>query len=314
MPACQTGIEPVNTVDGRDVRAEMRHFVVELSAYAKSLNPDFLIIPQNGQELVTDTGEASGVPQTDYLSAIDATGRENLFYGYHHDNRETPAEETRHMVDLCLLCETYGVEVLTTDYCSSPGKMDHSYMVNQDYGFISFAADERELTNIPSYPAQPYHENAEDVVHISEAKNFLYLINTEDFASRQAFVDAVSRTNYDLIIMDLFHEGQAYTSAELSKLKTKHNGGRRLVVAYVSIGQAEDYRFYWQANWRAGNPVWLDHEDPDWRGNFYVRYWESAWQNIIYGSVDAYIDRTMAAGFDGVYLDRVDAFEFFEEQ
>ena len=30
------------------------------------------------------------------------------------------------------------------------------------------------------------------------------------------------------------------------------------------------------------------------------------------GSPDAYLDRILAAGFDGVYLDIIDAFEYFE--
>jgi cysteinyl-tRNA synthetase len=36
------------------------------------------------------------------------------------------------------------------------------------------------------------------------------------------------------------------------------------------------------------------------------------WQDIIFGDADGYLDRIMNAGFDGVYLDIIDAFEYFE--
>jgi len=44
-----------------------------------------------------------------------------------------------------------------------------------------------------------------------------------------------------------------------------------------------------------------------------VKYWDKEWQQIIYGTPGAYLDRILKAGFDGVYLDLVDAFEYFEE-
>ena len=81
----------------------------------------------------------------------------------------------------------------------------------------------------------------------------------------------------------------------------------------MSIGQAEDYRYYWQADWRLETPTWLDKEDNNWKGNYYVKYWDRDWQNIIFGNDDAYLKKVIDAGFDGVYLDLVDAFEYFEE-
>ncbi|RLD20835.1 MAG: hypothetical protein DRI69_05525, partial [Bacteroidetes bacterium] len=86
-----------------------------------------------------------GIVQTQYVASIDATGREDMFYGYDADDIETPAQDRQHLVDLCLLFEMHGVAVLATDYCSTPENMDNSYLLNNEKGFISFAADEREL-------------------------------------------------------------------------------------------------------------------------------------------------------------------------
>ena len=59
-------------------------------------------------------------------------------------------------------------------------------------------------------------------------------------------------------------------------------------------------------------PAWLGYENANWRGNFHVRYWHEGWQNLIRGSPQAAIDKLIAAGFDGVYLDRADAYEAWQ--
>ncbi|NPA44475.1 MAG: hypothetical protein GXO49_02970, partial [Chlorobi bacterium] len=82
---------------------------------------------------------------------------------------------------------------------------------------------------------------------------------------------------------------------------------------YMSIGEAENYRYYWQEEWNTNKPEWLDKENPDWEGNYKVWYWNKDWQNIIYGNDNSYLKKILDAGFDGVYLDIIDAFEYYEE-
>ena len=295
-----------------DFRQEMRDFVIGISQYAKAEDADFVIIPQNGQELVSLNGEEDGSPSTTYLSAIDGVGREDLFYGYDDDNVATPESEKDYMVSFLDICENNDVEVLTTDYCWTESKMDDSYVQNAAKAYISFAAPDRELNVIPDYPATPYNVNTSDISTLSEAKNFLYLLNPDAFATKQAFIDALSETNYDAIIIDCFFDEVLLTASDIIQLKVKKNGGLRLVISYMSIGEAEDYRFYWQTAWNSTKPEWIEAENPDWEGNYKVRYWETDWQNIIYGNTAAYLDKILSSGFDGVYLDIIDAFEYFE--
>ena len=40
-----------------------------------------------------------------------------------------------------------------------------------------------------------------------------------------------------------------------------------------SVGEAEDYRFYWRKGWKAGSPSFLGKENPQWKHNYAVRYW-----------------------------------------
>src|ERR1700741_5370554 len=55
-----------------DYREEMRNFVIGISQYAKTQNPQFAIIPQNGIELITTNGESTGSLAQAYVNAIDA--------------------------------------------------------------------------------------------------------------------------------------------------------------------------------------------------------------------------------------------------
>ena len=294
-------------------RERMREFVADISDYAKVIHPGFLVIPQNGIELVSDNGDEDGDPVQEYLSAIDANGQEDLFYGYKRDDKATPADERDYLISFLNMSKNNGNTILVTDYCSSHDNMDDSYTKNAGRGFISFAANHRELDNIPSYPAKPYQENAENINSISQVKNFLYLLNPENYHSKNALIEALTSTSYDLLIIDLFYsENEALTADDLIALKQKANGGSRLAVAYMSIGEAEEYRYYWQRAWLSDKPSWLDKENPDWEGNYKVKYWDPAWQEIIFGTEDSYLKKILDAGFDGVYLDIIEAYEYYE--
>ena len=64
-----------------DVAAEkMQDFIISISDYARSFDPDFIIIPQNGVELVFNNAEPDDGFNTSYMSAIDGLGVEELFY------------------------------------------------------------------------------------------------------------------------------------------------------------------------------------------------------------------------------------------
>jgi cysteinyl-tRNA synthetase len=122
-------------------------------------------------------------------------------------------------------------------------------------------------------------------------------------------VTALRETDRDWIILDpVFKtEGQQrWTESNLASLRRGHP--QRRVLAYLSIGEAENYRPYWQNGWKQRPPAWLGKENPDWKGNFKVAYWNPEWQRLLLREVD----RILTVGFDGLYLDIVDAFEYYE--
>lgn len=123
----------------------------------------------------------------------------------------------------------------------------------------------------------------------------------------------------DLVVIDYAADGDEETEfkpAQTAQMKRRPDGGTKKLISYMSIGEAEDYRYYWNKDWEKNQdrPAWLDDVNPEWKGNYKVRYWDPDWQAIIMGSPGAYLDRIIAAGFDGVYLDIIDAFEYWRDE
>lgn len=119
----------------------------------------------------------------------------------------------------------------------------------------------------------------------------------------------IEESGYQLLVIDYSEDGtddEEYTSEEIDKVKSGRSA--RKVISYISIGEAEDYRYYFQDSWENNPPEWLDGENPDWEGNYKVKYWHNEWQQIIF----EYLDKIIQAGFDGAYLDIIDAYEHYQ--
>jgi cysteinyl-tRNA synthetase len=136
--------------------------------------------------------------------------------------------------------------------------------------------------------------------------NQLRLINFDDLAASPTDLLVI-----DHGLSDDFKFIRKFEPGEIARLKTKPDGTRRLVISYISIGEAERYRYYFDQAWfePGKRPSWLGPENPRWAGNYPVDYWQPEWQRIITGGPDSYIARIAAQGFDGVYLDRSDVYE-----
>ncbi len=119
---------------------------------------------------------------------------------------------------------------------------------------------------------------------------------------------------FDTVVMDYSADGSdsgAYSTENIAAIR----GTGKQVLAYLSIGEAEAYRYYFDPLWLDGDqpgpgaPCWLNRTNPDWEGNYKVQYWSNAWQLIVLGYLDKIIDQ----GFDGVYLDIIDAFQYWSD-
>ena len=150
-------------------------------------------------------------------------------------------------------------------------------------------------------------------------------------------VDALVNSHYDMLVLeptrtDWSSDDRYFdTSSMVSRIKGSVGSDgrhRKLVLAYVDIGEAEDWRWYWtwSQGWSCrGEPPadWPEYIlacDPDgWEGNYPVAYWTAAWKEILLYGVDegtqpgrdyeSVVAQIVQDGFDGIYLDWVEAYE-----
>ncbi|OHD18751.1 MAG: hypothetical protein A2087_00015 [Spirochaetes bacterium GWD1_61_31] len=306
LASCQTSSLPAI-----DYRAEMRAFVVKIAETARASQAAFIVIPQNGLELLSAATAPAAVAA--YLAAIDGVAREDLHFGYPGDGDATAATITADWLGQIDQAQAAGLVPLAIDYVTSNAQADAALSAAAAEGVIGFATFRRALDDLPEWPVSPPGNNPDDMASLGQIRNFGYLINPGNFADKAAYLAELADSRYDLLVIDLFGvDGNALSAAEVEALQRKPQGGRRLVIAYLSIGEAEEYRWYWRPDWDKLPPGWLERENPAWAGNYKVHYWEPAWQSIICGGEGSYLDRIIDAGFDGVYLDIIDAFEYFE--
>lgn len=133
---------------------------------------------------------------------------------------------------------------------------------------------------------------------------------------------AIASSPFDGVVMDYSEDGSGdteYTPAQIASIRASG----KVVLAYLSIGEAEDYRYYWDPAWNdepgddPDAPSWLGPYNPEFPNNYKVRYWQAAWQSLLFGAASgpnrSYLDRILDQGFDGVYLDIIDAFEYWSD-
>ena len=122
---------------------------------------------------------------------------------------------------------------------------------------------------------------------------FLYQLQEANYSKLEA-------VKFCVAVIDPDDSG--LTPSQITALRNSHG---KVLYAYTSIGEAEDYRSYWDETWDVSPPKFVLDENPQWDGNFPVAFWNAEWQNIVFDRVD----KAIATGYAGIYLDIVDGYE-----
>lgn len=118
---------------------QMVDLIARISAYAKGINPEFKIVPQNCPELYTWSAWTPR-PNKKYIEAIDGIGIESVFY-LAHDKPANKAwcEGNRQNA---LAIGKAGKLVLGIDYAKKPAIIANAYAKQRALGFIPFVSVE----------------------------------------------------------------------------------------------------------------------------------------------------------------------------
>ncbi|MDA0305392.1 MAG: hypothetical protein O3B76_03795 [Proteobacteria bacterium] len=301
-----------------DLRQQMRMFIQTISAFARRMRPGFSVLTRGGVELIIKrdpVDETRIFPSRSYIRAIDGVIQEGLFF------REKPfsaaPSEERQVKNLLMtgMAKNNGLRVLVVDYGATPQIVDESRKRNTKLGFTSTTLHMplAGLGSLPPYPSRPFGESSSSINSLKKISNFAIITNSAAYGSPSEFALKMHDTNFDLLIVDVYHGRKPLSRQAVETLKFKKIGARRLVFATMDIGSAASYRYYWKGNWREGFPDWISapvRDDPD---RNYVQYWRPEWQRIITGDAKSYIYGIIRQGFDGVVLEGVEeAYRFFE--
>lgn len=281
---------------------KMQDFIIGISKYARAQDPNFILIPQNGEEVLFQNTDPENAVNSDLVAAIDGYGVEELFY---NNGSYAPDDYRLNM----LRKVSPGLKVLVADYLSDDSNYPDALQAANSEQFIAFPRYNANY-DYKYIPSTVYHENSNNIQTLAQAQNYLYLISTDNYSDKSSFLSAIQQTNFDVVIIDAFFGDELLTSTDVASLKTKQNGAQRLVISYMNIGSAEKYRYYWKKGWGLHHPLWLKKKYDGYKDEIWVKFWKDEWQEIIYGNSDSYTQKLLNAGFDGAYLDNIEAFYF----
>jgi cysteinyl-tRNA synthetase len=277
---------------------EMRSLVQKVSSYARDTDEDFIVIVANGEDLASDGGRTP----RGYLDAIDGVAREDLYFGTSGMDRPTPWSRTETLAASLNVSRRAGKVAMAVDRCSRPGFIWDSMEWANMMGFLYFASDSEGMDTIPDYPADPPGAHRGDVSSLEDARNLLVLTVAAGWDSRDEYLASLRDTNYDLLVVDAFFNGTPLKAQEVDSLRTKKEGGARLVVAVMGLGEIDERQHVWRDLYTNQPPGWLGKEVNGEPGKHRVEYWERGWRAVLFRSEQSWLDQILASGFDGVYL------------
>ena len=300
-------------------RNMMREIVEELSIYGRARDPNFIVLVHHGFDILywsqreydvqdakrnpTDAAHQETIrpvdmPMRHFIRAINGFVADGQFC--------SPLRISQ--IDLKAAREE-GLTPLSFDHCESEEQAVNALGQAVEAKIVTFAEGKQDfkLSTIPD--RRPVAENASNIQSLGEARNVLPLFNARAFGTREDWLVALRNNNYDIIIIDGFDRtNHSLSRAELHSIKFKQTGARRLVLARLDIGHADDSRYYFKRDWQVGSPSWIESLGTDYFGQYNVEYWNPAWKAII----GRYFAGIVDLGFDGVYLDGIEAYRTWE--
>jgi len=304
-------------------RQEMRKFILSISRFTRRLDPNFIVMTQGGLELLEKANagdETTSSPSATYIKAIDGIIIKGLNFRpppKGKDDIKTEAKAHTQMLRLAKMGKKRGLKIWVSDFAPNKQIAKDIVILSKANGFIPFASTNANdiFNTIPSIPSRPVNENPKNVTGLKVANNFLYLTDTSNYDRQEDFVMALNGTNFDAVITDVYHRGRRpFTKKNVQSFKFKRVGARRLVFAKMNIGYAESSLYYWKPGWGEGNPPYIGSPTPTNPDKYSVQYWYQAWQDVITSKPNSYVYGIYKQGFDGVVIDGVDAYRFFESQ
>lgn len=301
-------------------RDEMRMIIEDLASYARARVPGFTVVMYGGFDLLSwsqrefdlaelrrpedvrpstlaDTELPVGFPMRRFQQRVNGF----ILDGFYCAPIRVPLADVEAM-------RSQSLKALSVDHCP-PERAQMAFEFARRDGIVAHVDTDttRKFASVPR--VRPNPENPASVENLWAARSMLINLDNRGFGSKFNWLQALKNTNHDVLVVDGFYNGnQALTKDEVRSLKFKKLGSRRLVLAWIDVGQASDDSYYWQREWQVGNPSWISALDRTHPGKYHLEFWNPAWKAIIGKTFAGLVDM----GFDGIVLANVEAYRRWE--
>ena len=122
-------------------------------------------------------------------------------------------------------------------------------------------------------------------------------------------VTKIVNSNYDMVVLEPTRSDKETPNFKTKKMVKRVKNSDKIALAYIDIGEAEEWRWYFEDDWEVGDPDFIITEDPDgWSENYPVAYWRDEWKDIMIYGDDSALQQVLDDGFDGIYMDWIEAY------
>ncbi|HVI49831.1 MAG TPA: hypothetical protein VM661_01330 [Candidatus Sulfotelmatobacter sp.] len=245
----------------------------------------------------------------DYLNAIDGMVVDGLYCGHDSYGVQTGPTAAKPLHQAVSVLQQAKRQVFAVDYAKDQQAVADIRKAAAGEKVVSYVDQEGDMSLSAVPRDRPAAENPNHVLKLADARNWLPSLQGDKFSNRQAWIDALKPTSFDLLVIDPFWRKESFVKADIDALKTKPFGSRRLVFARLPVGLAAPQRWYWKKEWQTDPPAFLKQPLPDDPNLWLVDYWNDDWKALL----GKYFTGLTALGFDGFMIDSADAFISLEE-
>lgn len=294
----------------REPLQDMRDFIADIAAYGRKIKPSFVVVVE-GLPLVADIDELDEkklIPNVAFMENIDGV----LVDGLRHPHDGPREEDAQARIEeLAKIAQNNRLAILTIEH-TTPENASAAIARDQADRYIPFVPANPLMDTIPSVPTRPVSENGNSIAELSSVKNHLVIRDSSQFGTPAQYVSKVRNTNYDLLVMDIYHGRKPLGRKTIEDLKFKLLGAKRMVLATIDIAHTAPFHFYWKPEWTQGSPRFIDETVKGNKTRHYARYWYPGWRDIIMGNQQSYVFGLISQGFDGIVIRGTDAYRLFD--
>ena len=309
----------------KNYRDAMRENVIMLSKYAKSINPNFIIMAHEGQDLLHDSLWEFHLDDYNQSRRFGySADRDTLFTQKQDINNKklnTLSKTYVQNIDAEVLNNLYcqpdkhktvikePIQLFSIDYCR-PENLDDAIKASVAQKTPTYIFTNAKYAFKDAKNQLLINENAVNIENLSQAKNILFLLDTKKYRDKEQYLTDIGNSNFDMVVISPFFKGQPLTKEDVNRLKYKKNGTLRKIIAALNISETDNQKYYWRSDWKIGSPSWLKRASFVDKEGIIVEYWSEEWQKIL----SNYFKGIVMQEFDGAFFTGLDNYRYFEQQ